>query len=289
MLKTLDRLLTTSASLAYIAGPELKDAIAACKRFAHQGMSSTVGYWDYGENEDPRHVADAYLEAMDAITQEGLNSYLSIKAPPLKLSRELVTEVVDRGRDAGIGIHFDSLFPEAADATFQLISESVQRYPRVGCTIPGRWQRSVKDASLAIDLGVMRVRVVKGQWQDPDQPNIDLRQGYLSVIDQLAGKAPHVAVATHDPPLAREALRRLKAAGTSCELELLFGLPMNAVMEVAKEQGVSVRLYVPYGEAYMPYALSQARKNPKILGWFIRDILMLNLRNDATNELRANS
>jgi proline dehydrogenase len=94
-------------------------------------------------------------------------------------------------------------------------------------------------------------------------------------------------VATHDPPLAREALRRLHAAGTSCELELLFGLPMNAVMEVAKEQGVSVRLYVPYGEAYMPYALSQARKNPKILGWFIRDILMLNLRKDAMDELRA--
>jgi proline dehydrogenase len=117
------------------------------------------------------------------------------------------------------------------------------------------------------------VRVVKGQWVDPDWPDIDLREGYLAVIDRLAGRARHVAVATHDPPLALEALKRLQAAGTSCEMELLFGLPMKAAMKVAAEAGVRVRLYIPYGESWLPYAFSQMQKNPRIIWWVIRDTI----------------
>jgi proline dehydrogenase len=122
------------------------------------------------------------------------------------------------------------------------------------------------------------VRVVKGQWEDPDNPKLDMRRGFLEVIDELAGKAVHVAVATHDPPLAREAVRRLKKAGTSCELELIYGLPMNAVMQVATEHQLPVRLYVPYGKSYMPYALSHLRKNPRVVWWFVRDTLAVHSR-----------
>src|SRR5687767_6869095 len=125
MLQILDRLATTSASLAYIAGPELEDAVAACKRFSERGISSTIGYWDEGADADPREVADAYIEAMTAVSQERLDSYLSIKAPPLKLSSDLVADVVGRARDARVGIHFDSLFPEAADRTFELLGEAL--------------------------------------------------------------------------------------------------------------------------------------------------------------------
>ena len=273
MLQILDRLMTASASLAYIAGPELEDAIAACRRFAHEGLSSTVGYWDTGEGADPREVADAYLRALSAVHAEGLDAYLSIKAPPLQMSSAWVERVVARAREHDAGVHFDSLFPEAADRTLELVGESLRQHPRVGCTVPGRWRRSAADARRAAALGVMRVRVVKGQWEDPGDPRRDLRDGFLAVIDELAGQPVRVAVATHDPPLARQALRRLRDAGTPCELELLFGLPVNAARAVARDLAVPVRMYVPYGKAYMPYALSQLRRNPKVLWWYLRDTL----------------
>lgn len=272
MLKTFSRFLSTAASAAYVAGPELTDAIAAGDRFSSQGATSTIGYWDSGE-EAPRAVADIYLAALNAIEQTGLNSYLSIKAPALGLASDLVEEVVARGDRAGIGIHFDSLAPELVDRTFELIDRATKSSSLIGCTLPGRWHRSATDAHTVVDLGV-RVRVVKGQWADPDYPDIDLRAGYLATIDKLAGSAKHVAVATHDPILAAESLRRLQAAGTSCELELLFGLPMNAVRKVADNLGVKVRVYVPYGESYLPYALSQVRKKPQILWWVMRDALI---------------
>lgn len=272
MLKTFSRFLSTAASAAYVAGPELQDAIGAVDKFSRQGANSTIGYWDSGA-ETPRAVANTYLAALKAIEQTGSQSYLSIKAPALGLCSDLVQEVVVSGREADIGIHFDSLSPDAVDRTFELIGEAAQSSTRIGCTLPGRWHRSAADADTIVDLGV-KVRVVKGQWADPDLPNIDVRVGYLAVIDRLAGRAKHVAVATHDPLLAAESFRRLQAAGTACELELLFGLPMNAVRKVAAQAGVKVRVYVPYGESYLPYALSQVRKKPQILWWVMRDALI---------------
>jgi proline dehydrogenase len=142
--------------------------------------------------------------------------------------------------------------------------------PQVGCVLPGRWQRSLRDADLVSRLQI-RVRVVKGQWADPEHPDIDLREGFLAVVDRLAGRARHVAVATHDAQLAREALRRLTAVGTPCELELLFGLPMRAARQVARDLGVSTRVYVPYGHSWVPYALSWVRQNPRVLWWVVSD------------------
>jgi hypothetical protein len=47
---------------------------------------------------------------------------------------------------------------------------------------------------------------------------------------------------------------------------------MRAVRKVAARLRVGVRVYVPYGEAYMPYALGQIRRKPRILLWLAKDL-----------------
>jgi proline dehydrogenase len=128
----------------------------------------------------------------------------------------------------------------------------------------------LRDADLAVELQ-LKTRIVKGQWPDPEHPDMDLREGFLAVVDRLAGRARRVAVATHDALLAREALHRLTAAGTPCELELLFGLPMRAARQVARDLGVSTRVYIPYGHSWVPYALSWVKQNPRVLWWVFSD------------------
>lgn len=262
--------LAKRAARGYIAGPELGDALGASRALSRPGYNSAICYWD-GPDDQPRGVLGAYLAAMDALSREQLDCYLSIKAPALGLDRGLVMEVVERGRQTGIRVHFDSLGPEVADQTFSLIDQALPRSGQLGCTLPGRWRRSLTDADRVAELG-LSVRVTKGQWADPDDPGRDMSAGFLAVIDQLAGRARHVAVATHDPLLAREALRRLQAARTSCEQELLFGLPMRPALQVASLARVPVRLYVPYGEAWLPYCLSQAQQNPRIIWWAFQDL-----------------
>lgn len=260
------------AARAYVAGPELEDALRVCRMLSQQDIATTICRWD-GDGESPRFVADSYLEALAGVGGAGLDCYLSIKAPPLEFSRELVGSILETARLRGIEIHFDSLAPEAAEDTWSLISEVATRYPPVGCTLPARWRRSQRDVNLAIDLG-LRVRLVKGQWADTEEATVEVRRAYMRLVEQLAGRAARVAVATHDSTLAQSALECLRSSGTACELELLYGFPVRDTVRRARAMGVPIRFYVPYGHAWLPYCLSQVKQHPGILIWMLRDWML---------------
>jgi proline dehydrogenase len=269
-LKWLLRKVIERAAGSYVAGAELSDALDYARALERDGMSSTIAYWN-SVGEDPAHVYQSYLSAIDGAADAGTRTYLSIKAPALSMSGAFAEALATRGRDRGIGLHFDSLAVEHQDQTFGLIERLVPIGVPLGCTLPGRFGRSVSDAERAVTHR-LRVRVVKGQWADPNHA-LEPRRGFMGVIDCLAGRATHVSVATHDPGLAEEALSTLAARGTSSELELLLGLPVHGACEVARRLKVPVRVYIPYGTAWLPYALSAARKNVSVLGWVLKDMV----------------
>ena len=142
----------------------------------------------------------------------------------------------------------------------------------LGCTLPGRWVRSLDDAERATEKG-LAARVVKGQWADPDAPDRDGREGCLEVVRRLAGKARLVAIATHDVPLAERCVRVLQETSTPVELELLHGLPMRGALSMARRCRVPVRVYVPYGESWLPYSLDYVERHPEVMLWLVRDLL----------------
>lgn len=259
------------AGRAYVAGPELDDAMSACRLLSVLGYAGTICFWN-AESDSPKRIVDAYAAALALLANEKMDCYLSIKLPPLNHDWALVNEVLESARRENTLIHFDSLQHETGDETFSMIARAARSFPHLGCTLPGRWVRSVADAEIAVDLG-LHVRVVKGQWPDPQCREMDLREGYLNVIDRLAGRARFVAVATHDPELARTALGRLRLARTPCALELLYGLPVKRALKVAGELHVPVRVYVPYGHGWLPYSLREARRNPRVFWWVLRDLM----------------
>ena len=199
-LRSVLRPLGARAARAYVAGPSLADALEAGRRAASRGFAMALGYWDGGE--PPRQVADTYARALDGMTAAGLEGYLSIKAPALRFSRELLGEILARGGRRGARVHFDALRPETAGPTFALMASAAPGHPvALGCTLPARWHRSAADAEEALALG-LSVRLVKGEEPGVDGRDVDPRRGMLALVDRLAGRARHVAVATHDAPLA---------------------------------------------------------------------------------------
>lgn len=264
------RWLTGRAAKAY-AAPTLEDARRICAGLEQGGSGATLAYWN-GDSDTVEEVTRGTLRVLDLLAEMPGPAYLSIKLPAMRFDLPSVETVLRAAARSERLVHFDSHGPEDADRMFAIIERSLSIHDRLGCTIPGRWQRSVEDARRAAGWG-LRVRVVKGQWPDPADPGMDMRAGFLRVIDELAGRARCVAVASHDVALAEEALRRLQAAGTPCELELLHGLPRRAALNMSRSLGVAVRFYVPQGKAWIPYLLKQARKNPRVLGWFARDLV----------------
>jgi proline dehydrogenase len=264
------------AARSYVVGQNLDGAIRASLSLAKCDIGSTICYWNR-DLEPPRDIVNSYFQILDQVSKLRLDAYLSIKAPPLGFSAELVREIVDRASPARTRVHFDALAPEAADRTFALLENAALRCdhaasPPLGCTLPSRWRRSLSDVDRAVDLELC-VRIVKGQWPDPEEPDRDMRRGFLDIVERLAGRARMAAVATHDTALARAALSRLRSAGTPCELELLYGLPIADGLRMSREMGIPLRIYIPFGYAWLPYALSQAQANPRIYWWILRDFL----------------
>jgi proline dehydrogenase len=259
------------AAKAYIAGPELDDAVNACRRLSSLGFGGTISFWNI-ESDAPKRIENAYMSALAVLAAEKMDCYLSIKLPSLKYDSATVNNVLESAQHANTLIHFDSLEHETADRIFSMITQAARCYPHLGCTLPARWLRSVADTDIAVALG-LHVRVVKGQWPDPQHQEMNPGEGYLNLIDRLAGRARFVAVATHDSTLARAALQRLRQAGTPCSLELLYGLPMKPALKAASELDVPVRVYVPFGHGRLPYSLTQARRNPRVFWWVLRDLI----------------
>ncbi len=263
--------LARRAGLAYVAGPEIGDAVDACRNFWDAGQRTIVCYWN-GEKASPRAVADQSIATIDVFSEvTGEDYYLSIKAPALGFSRALVGEITKRAARSSVRVHFDAQRPEVVSRTRELAESVLGRSAAIGFTLPGRFSRSLRDAEWAIERGIP-LRVVKGQVPDPTAPDIDPGQGLLAVVEKLAGRARHVGVASHDAFVVRKALRRLVATRTPCELELLFGLPFEPALREARALGVPVRVYVPFGEARLPYHLTEARRNPRVFSWLVRDL-----------------
>jgi proline dehydrogenase len=263
--------LINQAAQSYVAGPDLADALQACRWVGQRGFSSTVCFWNRNTDDAEAVGASAYA-AMEALAAKQVEScQLSLKLMAMGFSAERLAGILERGRRTNQRVMFDSMGPDTVDRTFAMIDAVLPSYPTIGCTLPGRWRRSPSDADFAVDRR-LAVRIVKGQWEDPSKYDCEPRAGYLAIVDRLAGRASHVAVATHDVPLAEEALRRLQRTGTSCEVELLYGMPLQPVLRVASEFNVPVRIYVPYGFSWMPYHLSNI-ETPWVYWWFARDLL----------------
>lgn len=260
------------ASRGRVAGEDLDQASSAVRFLRQRGYDVTLSYWNQ-DDDSPAAVVAAYENALRAIDRIGGASYLSIKAPAFGFDARLFDGLLTRSQALGIPLHFDSPGPEDAERTFALFADCrAAPASAIGCTLPGRWKRSLGDAERLASLPGA-IRVVKGEWPDPDAPAWDAERGFLDVVMRLAGRTGSVRVATHDSVLAQESVRILRRAGTPCDVELLYGFPVRSLVPQLRGLGVPIRVYVPFGHGWAPYCLQFVRSRPRFAWWLIRDSL----------------
>lgn len=241
----------------YVAGPTLADGLRELAVYSAAGYPAVIGHW--GADTSPSADVNAIcFETAEALPE---GAQLAVKLPAMKIREHTLQELLAACRAHGGGLHFDALAPDTASeilATARALAADARPF-EVGCTLAGRWRRSVEDADAIRDLPV-RVRVVKSEWADPEAPGRDGAQGCLDVVERLAGREGQVAIATQDASLAASALQQLLAAGTACELQVLHGMDGRAASNVARDLGVPIRVYVPFGAGRLPYDAD--RHNP---------------------------
>ncbi|WHO40371.1 proline dehydrogenase family protein [Sphingobium sp. AP49] len=244
-------------------------AVTIGRRAARSGRAITIGYFE-AEGEDPDNIVLAYHRALAAWRDRPFDLYLSVKAPPLAFAFDRLHALAAAARAAGCPLMFDAHGPDQADRTLALVERLLPDFPGTGCVLPARWHRSFADAARFRDT-TAPLRIVAGEWPDPERDEPDIDRAYAMLVESLAGRRAPVAVATHRPARAAQALAALQRAGTPCELEQLRGLPGRRCRTVAARLDVPVRLYVPFGPGWLPYALDRALARPYLAAWLLRD------------------
>lgn len=288
MLRAIRNNIVKKVAARHVAGSNIEDALEVCRWAYKECFSTILSPWSdwSNEKESPREksqrktsMLERFKRGLDAIHTNNFSSYLSIKLDAIDYDVGAFKDLLELGKRYNIRIHVDSLGPETVTKTFHILEKAAVYHENMGCTLPSRWQRSLEDAARAADWG-LAVRVVKGQWADP-QNKVDSKQNYLAIVERLAGNARHVGIATHDTPLAHQALEILGSSGTSHEMEQFFSLPLNGI-KTAKKHDCGYRLYVSYGHPAIPYNYRFALTRPSLAAWMMSDLL-LNLKKPWSN------
>lgn len=282
----LARAATALSSLCPIHPRTVAEGVSACLDLACHQTRSTLGKFSTFRDE-PSTIVDECCLASRTVSAAGVNAssfYLSIKPPALAFDAARGWDIAATALRNGHGIHVDSHGHDLALQTFDFVDQLIQhagqpvdtrRDWQFGVTLPSRWKRSNYDAEWAGERG-LRVRVVKGEFEARDPlDEVDARRGFLALIDKLARKDSTFAIATHDERLAREAIARSKNSRSAIELELLYRFPADRMIALARETGVPIRFYVPYGGELLLYAVRHLLTNPHKLarGNYLRSLL----------------
>jgi proline dehydrogenase len=238
-------------------------------RLSQQGYLATAGYFQ-SDSDAPDAVLAANLALIDHVRQPTFPFYLSVKAPPLAFDEGRLSQIARAAAEKGMTMLFDSHSPAQADSTLRLTGSLLARFPGTGCVLPARWRRSAADADHLCGSSAS-IRIVKGEWADDVDDPQDIASAYINLVERIAGRTAPVAVATHDPALAEQALSILVKAGTPCSLEQLRGLPRRRTTAIARALNVPVRIYLPFGPGWWPYAVDKALARPYLLKWMLSD------------------
>ena len=222
--------------------------------------------------DDPLQIVREYQQASNSLVHipEREGFYLSVKPPALGFDPEHAAAIAATALANGHGVHLDSHKFAETEPTLQLLDELLKRtHPandsrrswHFSLTLPSRWKRSSADARWAAQKGV-RVRLVKGDFVGGPSDEVEPKQGFLDLVDQLAGQVAHLALATHDCQLARESIARCRKRGSTLQLECFFGRPASAMLALSRETGVPLGFYVPYGETLLVYVIRDLLTNP---------------------------
>lgn len=269
----------------FVAGETLQDALRVAKQLQSRGMKVSIDY--LGESVQDKQMAEAvveeYLRVLPVLTQEGLDSQVSVKLTQLGLDIEddfcahNLERIVRCAQDVGGFVRIDMESREYTQRTLDIFYALHERYPNLGIVIQAYLYRSEQDIENLIGCKAS-VRLCKGAYAEPASVAYPRRRqvdaAYRRLMQQLLLHGHQPALATHDESIIRDAMafaREKDISPQRFEFEMLYGIRRD-LQENLVAQGYQMRVYVPYGEAWYPYFTRRLAERPANLFFFLRHV-----------------
>jgi proline dehydrogenase len=268
----------------FIAGEDIDTSLHAIRSLQTAGYLTSVDI--LGENvhdaNQARSAKDAYLELL-AKSQDlpGLND-LSVKLTQLglefdpELCQKNLREILQAS-----GPHTVRLDMEGSDRTQSTIDMCLAHhaeYGHLGLALQAYLFRSQEDLETLMDREIS-VRLCKGAYKEPAsiayQAMDEVRQNFLQLAYPLLKSGNQSAIATHDEYLLKKILSFItseKIAPNSFFFEMLYGVGRD-MQRYLRNRGYRVRVYVPFGKAWLPYTLRRLVERKENIIFVVKNIL----------------
>ncbi len=278
--------LVRSMGRRYVAGTDLRDAIATVRALGEEGALSTVDVLgeDVVEPGQAEKAVQEYLWLVEALAEVRPDATLSLKPSlmGLRIGRQVAEGNMDRvfaaAARAGLLVQIDMEDHTTTDDTLDLYRLMQRRHGNAGAVLQARLRRTMDDAA-AIASPEAVVRLCKGIYLEPEgiafQGFEEIQDSYLAVLGRLVDAGVRVGIATHDTRLVEEAEALVRERGLAAgryEFQMLLGV-RPALRRRLIDAGHDVRVYVPYGTDWEAYSIRRLRENPEIAGHVLRSLV----------------
>ena len=269
----------------FIAGHDFDSAIPVISQLMLDGYDVTIDY--LGElsktEEDCQNAQQQYVDIIEYYGAISTPIDISIKPTQLGLLLDKVecevrlTDLVAKAYEYGMTVRLDMEDSSVTQDTIDLAIKLRKQFPNIGIALQSNLYRTEKDLTDMMYHGIS-VRLVKGAYKEHITKaykrkdllhDTFLKQALRLVSDRCRSyyhykndTTPTPAIGTHDEKLIDDILgylNRFNIEKHDLFIEMLYGIRRDLSSSLQKE-GYCVRLYVPFGEDWLPYTLRRLRE-----------------------------
>ena len=270
----------------YVAGEDIHTASKIVKKLNERGYSTTLDI--LGEHvispNEANQILNQYINLIKNIDSNNLNSTISIKLTHLglsldeKLCEKNFLKLVEVAKKHNTGITIDMENSTYTTKTLELFQKGLLMHESVGAVIQAYLHRSSDDL-IMLDSSKLNLRICKGIYNEPPeiaiQDRFAINNNFLKLVETIFNGNGYACLATHDLELINqleELITNNKISKDRFEFQALYGVPMGDRLELLKEKGYKIRIYVPFGEAWFDYSIRRLKENPKIISYILGNI-----------------
>lgn len=231
------------------------------------------------------------MQILRSLREAGIRGNIAVKLTQLgldfdpRLCLSLTREIAAAAAAMQNSIEIDMEASIYTEATLRIFEDVQKEYGNAGVAIQAYLLRSRGDLERLAALKP-KIRLVKGAYLEPAsiafQKKSEVDANYRKLLDQMLGqlllangKGTSLAIATHDPALvdyASSKIQRLHLMAQQYEFQMLLGIRRDLQQKVLS-QGHPFRIYVPFGEAWVPYFMRRLSERPANLAFVVRSLL----------------
>lgn len=274
----------------YVAGDSIEAAIDTAQNlWKDRNVFSTIDLLgeELKDEEEVLYTVNVYERLIDAL---GRQDYATLSLKPTQMGshggtdhcKRVIEGIVTRADQHKIKVTLDMEDHSLTEMTLDIFRALIKNYPTFGTVLQCRLFRTDDDIKSLKGLSA-RIRICIGIYNEPKeialQKKAEMKKKLLNQVEVLFQEGHYPEIATHDEEVIRKAIgiaEKLNMKKDQYEIQMLMGVPKQAFQDELIQNGILVRLYVPFSEKW-EYATSYCKRrlaaNPAMAAYILKNIL----------------